>query len=198
MCWTSGGGGYPLPTLGNFLEFGGGGGTKTMRLWVHYKVKININSSSQYIYDCSTRGGRGPLLLTPRGRVWEGASPSHGRDLSKGKGRISFLRFGPSTISGAICKCLILSEIVPRNVYNCMRFKGLWRRVVGYVIIFLDIRVWEGDTASQMHYKVKFHTQKSRILQKAQKLLPEFQTSLTVYTVLFGQEAVSKIWAKPK
>ena len=38
---------------------------------------------------------------------------------------------------------LNFSEIVPRNVYDC------GRRVVAYVIIFLDIRVWEGDTSSQ-------------------------------------------------
>ena len=43
-----------------------------------------------------------------------------------------------------------------------------------------------------MHYKhkVKFHTQKSRILLK---LLPEFQTSHSIIRA----EAVSKIWNKP-
>ena len=30
-----------------------------------------------------------------------------------------------------------------------LRFEGLWRRGVAHVIICLDIRVWEGDTASQ-------------------------------------------------
>ena len=40
-----GGRGYPPPTMGSFFGFWG---TKT-RLWVHYKVKININYSSQYI-----------------------------------------------------------------------------------------------------------------------------------------------------
>ena len=40
-----------------------------------------------------------------------------------------------------------------------------------------------------MHYKVKFHTQKSRILLK---LLPEFQTSLTGHAVQFGQKLSAK------
>ena len=50
---------------------------------MHYKVNININSSSQYIRLQYKGWEGGPFLLTPRGRVWEGASPSHGRDPSE-------------------------------------------------------------------------------------------------------------------
>ena len=57
-----------LDTKGKGVDVFGFWGTKT-RLWVHYKVKININSSSQYVRLQYTRGGRGgPFLLTPRGR----------------------------------------------------------------------------------------------------------------------------------
>ena len=46
-----------------------------------------------------------------------------------------------------------------------------------------------------MHYKVTFHTQKSRSLLK---LLPDPNSRLRVMHYIIRAEAVSKIWAKPK
>ena len=58
----------------------------------------------------------------------------------KGKGCITFLRFGPYNKFGGHL------HIMPRNVYDCSSMKE------GYVIIFYRTpraRVGEGDTASQ-------------------------------------------------
>ena len=175
----------------NFLGFGG---TKT-RLWVHYKVKININSSSQYIglqyngwegdHFCWHHGGGcgkghpSPMVGTCSKcwyktqlfcalKCWNSVSlPGKWIVWLKFKvirETIKWYILGPQregidnlfeiralNYFWGHLQMFYFSEIVPRNVHSCMRFKGSWRRVVAYdlVITLLDIMVWEGDTASQ-------------------------------------------------
>ena len=77
MYWTARGWGigrgYPPPTVGNFLE-----------IWVlntgfGYIVKFELTSTlAPNVYDCTTRGGEGTILLLrtildTKGRMWEGA-----------------------------------------------------------------------------------------------------------------------------
>ena len=50
------------------------GGTKT-RLWVHCKVKLNINSSSQYMRLQYTMGGRGTVSVDTNGEGVGGGIP---------------------------------------------------------------------------------------------------------------------------
>ena len=106
-----------------------------------------------------------------------------------------------------------VSEIVRRYVYDCGSRDHEGELFIAYVIICLDIRVWEGDTASQdknfseiwvlklrgfrMH-KVKFHTHKIPNFAEASFRIPDFSYGILRVMQYNSGEAVSKIWANPK